>query len=102
MIPFYKKYHFQKNEHVRTVMLGENFWQLEIILLAETKKNRGTQDFEFETVKADLRKKKKHKTKTSRKRYSLDNRACGRIYLNLYSALGKSAKFPDYIENTYS
>lgn len=42
IIPFYKKYHFQKNEHVSTVMLGEKFWQLEIILLAETKKNGGT------------------------------------------------------------
>ena len=37
--------------------------------------------------------------KKIKEKVNLDNRACGRIYLKFYDALGKLAKFPEYIKN---
>lgn len=83
------KYHVQKKDHISTAILGRKFQQLEIILLAETKIKETQRTSNLKAIKTDLRKK----NNPWKKRYSPDNRACRRIYLNFYDALGKSAKF---------
>lgn len=54
------------------MICGRNLWQLEKILLVETKKKTGTEDFEFKDTKDWF------KGKISKKSYSLNNRAMGK------------------------
>lgn len=54
------------------MICGGNLWQLERILLVETKKKTSIKDFEFKDTEDWF------KGKTSKKNYSLNNRAEGK------------------------
>lgn len=54
------------------MICGGNLWQLERILLVETKKQTSIKDFEFKDTEDWF------KGKTSKKNYSLNNRAEGK------------------------
>lgn len=51
--PFLKEYHVQKNEHLSTVIFDGKLWQLEQILLVETKKKKQAQRI-LKTIKPDF------------------------------------------------